>query len=222
MFAPGAVHQLCRRRSELAPDGQVFAVDLAERLLGLARSKAERRGLSNIDFRVGDFEELGLPEDSFDAVVCVFGIFFVPDMPGAVRELWRMVRPGGQLAITTWGPNLFEPGNTAFWEAVRVERPDLYKGFNPWDRICEPASVRTMLSEGGVNTAELVAESGTHPINSPADWWSIVMGSGYRGTIEQLDPVARERIRQANMEYVMVTQLRSVTANVVYAIARKG
>jgi SAM-dependent methyltransferase len=205
----------------VASNGHVVAVDLAERLLQLARAKAKRRGLTNIEFRVGDFEELGLPDNSFDAVVCVFGIFFVPDMPRAVRDLWRMVRPGGQLAITTWGPNLFEPGNTAFWEAVRAERPDLFKGFNPWDRICEPASVRAMLREGGVDTEDVVAESGTHPINSPADWWSIVLGSGYRGTIEQLDPEARERVRQANLKYAHDTQLGSVVTNVVYAIARK-
>ena len=44
------------------------------------------------------------PVASFDAVVCVFGIFFVPDMARAVSELWSRVRPGGKLAVTT-GPN---------------------------------------------------------------------------------------------------------------------
>lgn len=205
----------------VGPTGHVVGVDLAEKLLQLARAKAEGGGLTNIEFRVADFEELGLPDDSFDAVVCVFGIFFVPDMPQAVRELWRMVRPGGQLAITTWGPNLFEPLNTAFWQTVRVERPELYKGFNPWDRICETESVKAMLREGGVDADEVVADSGTHSVNSTADWWSIVLGSGYRGTIEQLDPEARERVRKANFKYVEDTQLRSVAANVVYAIARK-
>lgn len=60
---------------------------------------------------------------AFDAVICVFGIFFVSDMSHAIGELWRMVRPGGQLALTTWGPNLFEPANTIFWDVIRVERP---------------------------------------------------------------------------------------------------
>ncbi len=52
---------------------------------------------------------LGFPDGHFDAVVCVFGLFFVPDMEAQVAELWRMVRPGGQLAITTWGPGIFAP-----------------------------------------------------------------------------------------------------------------
>lgn len=49
-----------------------------------------------------------------------------------------MVKPGGRLAITTWGPNLFEPTNGAFWDAIHIERPDLHRGFNPWDHISEP------------------------------------------------------------------------------------
>ena len=61
---------------------------------------------------------LGYPDASFDAVVSVFSLFFVTDMVAEVRELWRVLRPGGKLAITTWGPRMFEPGSQAFWLAV--------------------------------------------------------------------------------------------------------
>src|SRR5213594_958623 len=56
------------------------------------------------------FATPGFPDRHFDAVVCVVGIFFVPDMETQVAELWRMVRPGGELAMTTWGPGLFCAG----------------------------------------------------------------------------------------------------------------
>src|SRR5688572_14226572 len=134
----------------VGPDGLVIGVDLAEDLLNLARAKAVARGLRNVQFQAGDMLDLGFNDSEFDAVVCVFGIFFVPDMPPAVRELWRLVRPGGKLGITTWGPNLFEPVNTAFWNSIREVRPDLYKIFNPWDRICDPPSLRALFHEGGV------------------------------------------------------------------------
>jgi SAM-dependent methyltransferase len=148
---------------------------------------------------------LGLPDSHFDAVICVFGIFFVPDMHAAVRELWRRVSPAGKLAITTLGPRFFEPASTAFWNSIRRVRPDLYKGFNPWDRITDTDSVRAILSAtdvnpearvdsatrldsaAAVNCIQVSMELGTNAVSAAEDWWSMVLGSGYRGTIEQLD-----------------------------------
>jgi hypothetical protein len=51
-----------------------------------------------------------------------------------------------------------------------------------------------MLNEAGINTAEVLAESGCHLLHSPEDWWAIVLGPEYRGTVEQLDLDARERL----------------------------
>jgi ubiquinone/menaquinone biosynthesis C-methylase UbiE len=201
--------------------GFVLGVDLAENLLELARRKADQRGLKNLDFRAGDMLDLGLPEYSFDAVICVFGIFFVPDMQAAVRELWRLVRPGGKLAITTWGPRFFEPANTAFWDSIRSVRPDLYKGFNPWDRICEPDAVRSLFAAAGVEDLDVVAEAGDCSLSSPEDWWPMVLGTGYRGTVEQLDSEAQERVRRENLDFIRQADVRSIEANVVYAVAAR-
>jgi ubiquinone/menaquinone biosynthesis C-methylase UbiE len=99
--------------------GNVIAVDLAENLLKLGRKKADVLGLKNIQFVAGDMTSLDYSNESFDAVICVFGIFFVYDMEGLVKELWRMVKQGGKLAITTWGPRLFAPLYDIWWQAVK-------------------------------------------------------------------------------------------------------
>jgi ubiquinone/menaquinone biosynthesis C-methylase UbiE len=209
----------------VGPAGSVLGIDLSERLLAIARAKAKAHALSNIAFRRGDMLDVGqVPTTAparYDAVVCVFGIFFVPDMTAAVSALWKAVRPGGKLAITTWGPRFFEPGNTAFWNAIRDVAPTLYKGFNPWDRICDPPSLQGLLADAGVATSMVVAEDGRHPIPSPEAWWSAVLGSGYRGTFERLDAPARARVRDANLAFIRESEIRSVEANVVYAIAVK-
>jgi ubiquinone/menaquinone biosynthesis C-methylase UbiE len=206
----------------VGPEGSVLGIDLAERLLESARAKAKVHGLDNVEFRVGDMLDPGLPESSFDAVVCVFGIFFVPDMTAAVRELWKVVRPGGKLAVTTWGPRFFEPGNTAFWNAVREVAPDLHKSFNPWDRICDPQSVQRLLVDSGIEHSQATAEPGQHPIASPEAWWSAVLGSGYRGTLERLDDQGRAHVRAVNLAFIRDAGVRSVEANVVYAVAMKA
>ena len=199
--------------------GTVLGVDLAERLLELARAKARQLGLTNIRFQVGDMERSGCADENFDAVVCVFGIFFLPDMARAVRELWRMVRQGGQLAITTWGPRVFEPGASAFWEAVSRERRDLVRAFDPWTRIDSPAGLEELLRASGIENANITPESNLQELATPDDWWTIVLGTGYRSTIEQLDSAARERVRIANPE--SLGNIQSIEVNALYAVAKK-
>jgi ubiquinone/menaquinone biosynthesis C-methylase UbiE len=201
--------------------GKVIGVDVAQKLLDLARTNAAQRNLTNIEFELGDMLSLRFPSESFDAVVCVFGIFFVPNMEMSVRELWRCVRPGGQLAVTTWGPNFFEPANSAFWRSIKEVRPDLYKSFNPWDRINNQASLKAILKEGGVESPRIIAENRSHPIHSAEDWWTILLGSGYRGTIEQLSQSDRERVKEANLAFVRDEEISSIETNVLYALATK-
>jgi ubiquinone/menaquinone biosynthesis C-methylase UbiE len=204
-------------------EGHVLAIDLAERLLTLGRAKAAARGLSQVTFEMGDMEHLDLPPHSFQAVICVFGIFFVSDMASLAGALWQLVRPGGQLAVTTWGPRLFEPGNTLFWTAVQHERPDLYRAFQPWDRLTDTVAVRQLLLEAGVAEPEITIsmEAGTQPLRSPEDFWTVVLGSGYRGTIDQLEAEARERVRQELLDGLREQHATAIETNIIYAVAQR-
>jgi ubiquinone/menaquinone biosynthesis C-methylase UbiE len=206
---------------KVGPRGKVVAVDLADKLLAEAKLKAKAKQLNNLEFRAGDMLSLNYADAGFDAVICVFGIFFVPDMAVAVRELWRHVRPGGRLAITTWGENLFEPANSLFWQAVRDERPELYKDFNPWDRISNPEGLSAMLTEAGIQHMDIAAEQAIHPLNTPEDWWILAMGSGYRGTLDQLEPSQLQRVKEANLSQLRAKSVSGIEANVIYAIANK-
>ena len=203
-------------------EGEVIGVDLAENLLQLARQKAAKLSLQNIHFRTGDLLALDFGPEIFDTVVCVFGIFFVPDMTAGVREMWSRVKPGGKLAVTTWGRNLFEPANEEFWRAVADVRPELYKGFNPWDRIDNQTDLLTLLHEAGVQNVEIEQENRWHPVQSPLDWWTIVLGSGYRGTVEQLGPDERGQVKAKNLARLREQAIRQIQTNVLYSVASKA
>jgi ubiquinone/menaquinone biosynthesis C-methylase UbiE len=203
------------------PEGKVTAVDLAPGLIRLAHAKAQRLGLANIEFRVADLLALGDDTtNAFDDVVCVFGIFFVPDMAAALRAMWDCVRPGGRVAVTTWGKGLFEPVNSAFWEAVRGVRPELFKSFHPWDRLGEPALLHRLFEEAGLPKPEVVLEEASHPIRGDGDVLALLLGTGYRGVIEQFSPPERKRVQD---EVTAATaSVPSIRADVLYATATKS
>ena len=153
----------------VGPSGRVLGIDVAAPQLELARARAAREGLGHVWFRRGDATCTGLPDGDFNAVVCVFGVFFAPDMAGFVAEMWCLVRPGGVLAVTTWGPGLFEPANSRFWRYVGEAEPALFKAFNPWDEITTPEALAGLFARAGVPSPSVVAvaSEGPAPARSP-------------------------------------------------------
>ena len=93
----GITARACARRG-----ADVTGIDIAAGLLDAARTLSG--GLA-IDYRLGDAEALPFADASFDAVVSTFGVMFVGRPEAAARELARVCRPGGRLALATWTPD---------------------------------------------------------------------------------------------------------------------
>lgn len=205
----------------IGADGTVIAVDLADKLLELGRAKANAAGLRNVQFRRADMTALDFPDGHFDAIVCVFGIFFVSDMEKQIAELWRMVRPGGKLAITTWGQDLFAPANEIWQTAVRRVRPDLHSTINPWDRITTPVAVCKLFADAGIGQVDVVPDEGYQVIRAPEDFWTIALGSGLRWTVDQMGADAADSVRRETLEILASKHVDRIRTDVIYAIASK-
>ena len=82
--------------------GSVTGVDINEAMLGFARKTAVKQGTSEIEWQQCDAIELPFEDASFDAVLCQQGLQFMPDKPAAVREMVRVLSPGGHLAVSVW------------------------------------------------------------------------------------------------------------------------
>ena len=83
--------------------GQVTATDISPGMLAITRERVAEQGLGNVTLREIDAEELDFPDGSFDAVVCRFGLMFLPDVVGALRRVNRMLVPGGRVSAAVWG-----------------------------------------------------------------------------------------------------------------------
>lgn len=83
--------------------GHVLGVDLSEKMAGAAQQRAAERGVSNASFARMDGEALAIPDASFDVALCALGLMYMPDPEQAVREMRRVLRPGGRFALSVWG-----------------------------------------------------------------------------------------------------------------------
>ena len=82
--------------------GEVIGFDLSEQMLDRAKRKAYGLGLFHLEFRVADVTHLSEGDESFDAVISRFCLMFLPDVPKAVAEIARVLKPGGYLAAAVW------------------------------------------------------------------------------------------------------------------------
>ena len=186
---------LSRRLADLVtPGGEVVGVDLAPGMIELARSA----NISNARFEVMDIEQLELLDESFDAAICGHGFQFVSDLPLAMREARRVLRPDGKLAASVpvtgftdsmsalldsvfdrWLPPAPVavdqlPTRAAINDAVAFRQAALHAGF---------ASAHVEVVEEDVHW-----DSAEHLVSMSMGWWASA------SRLEGLDPIPRQAL----------------------------
>lgn len=191
---------------------RVLATDQSGEMLSLLGKRAQQEGL-DIETRVMDGHALTLEDNSFDMAGSQFGVMLFPDMPKGIRELARVVKPGGRVLMTVFGDAHKIEFFRFFVGAIQTVRPD-FDG-PPMDppplpfQLQNPARLRKEFVDAGLKAVEV--ETITETLEFPAGqhlwtWlnWSnpiceAVLGSlnlttGERATIEQtLNRMVRER-----------------------------
>jgi ubiquinone/menaquinone biosynthesis C-methylase UbiE len=88
----------------LAGKGEVVGVDISPAPLKIAEERASQRGLPNVTFKKADAHALPFPDNSFDCITSRLGIMFFSDLPRALSEMRRVLKPSGRAVLLVWGP----------------------------------------------------------------------------------------------------------------------
>lgn len=201
--------------------GSVIAIDLADRLMERGRDKARTRGLEWLDFQKADMTQLDFQEKKFDVVICVFGIFFVENMAEQLSKLWQMVKPSGQLLVTTWGSEMFVPAYEIWAKQLSSMRPELFKDFNPWDEITTKKGVISLFSKANIPNVIVEVCKNDQELKNGADFWTIAMGSGLRWAIEQLDSSESRLLKEKVVSEIEKNNITCIKSSALIAKAVK-
>jgi SAM-dependent methyltransferase len=107
---------------------EVTAVDFSTQMIERLRTRAAARGIANVRAIVGDGQQLDFPDATFDAAFSLFGVIFFPDRARGLREMARVLRPGGHAVVSSWPPLDRVPVMATVFSSLRDHMPGLPLG----------------------------------------------------------------------------------------------
>ena len=185
-------------------EGKVLGIDAVPEMVEAARREAERRRLHNARFAVAQADRLPAEANGVDAVVSRFGIMFFPSPVGAVREMLRVLKPGGRMAFAVWHFAERNPFHYIVSRAIEryVDSPPPAADAPDAFRFAEPGKLRAILSEAGAAAvSERLLQFSIRAQVSLEEFWTLrsEMSERLRSklaqlTTEQMAQVKRETI----------------------------
>jgi len=213
----------------VGPTGSVMCTDAVAEMVEAAEGEAHRRGIANVSFRRCMADALPFGDNSFDVVISRLGVMFFPDPVAALREMLRVTKPGGPLALAVWQETEQNPFLhvvtevlSRYVEALPAD-PDAPGAF----RFAEPGKLASILTEASaIDVRERFLSFHIEAPISTDEFWEL--RSATSATLrqkladlpkEQTVQVAQE-VREAALEFFPNGKM-SFPARMIIVTARK-
>jgi len=209
----------------MGPLIEVVGCDLSPKMVEVARREARRKGASNISFRVADAEDLPFPRGAFDMVTCRFGLQIFSTPEKALREMRRVLKPGGQIGVAVWGL----PWRAEFLDLIigaivrNTAQPEYIPTPYEFGNIKELKGALARAGFRQVKDRRVVIDM---PVDSPSQYWDAIRRASPIGPVLDYHP----RAHVAKVKDDVYRQLRKyprrggkiwVPNEAVMAVARK-
>lgn len=192
--AAGAGASLFPAAEQLHDGGHVIGVDLAPGMVTRLETEIESRGVANAEARLADAEALPFDDGSFDAIVCGFGLFFFPDLAGALAESYRVLRSGGAFAASTFTPRGLASLDR-IWRLISTHAP-VPDPDPPEERLDRPRQLRAVLGAAGFAQVTVEAAPFESVFDGFDEWWGWIWSMEFSDVLARMDPETLGRFRR--------------------------
>lgn len=179
---------------------EVVATDSSPGMLERLRARVSREGPAGVATHVMDGQALELPDASFDAAFCIFGIMFFPDRSKGFREILRVLRPGGRAAVVTWSAPERVRVMTLGAQATRIALPDLPPAEpSPAFTLQERPVLEREMREAGFRGVRSESVSHFWDAESPELFWEgwRLSSPTCRGLLKEVGPAKEAAVHDA-------------------------
>lgn len=157
---------------------EIVGVDAAQGMITIANRKVAQQGLKGISFSTMPAESLSYENDSFDCVLCRFGVMLFEDSLAGTKEIYRVLKAGGRFAIAVW--NTPESMPTLHW-TYQVMAPRLPEDLHPplakVTSLGGPGVLEDLLKKAGFSKFEIEIRVLNYQFESFDDYWDLVEAS---------------------------------------------
>lgn len=191
---------LARHAARLvAPHGWVLASDIAEGMLAEGLRRATAEGVPQLLATACDAEHLAFSDESFDVTLLGLGLFIFPDPGRALAEMHRVLKPGGRIALSVWGPRESVPLIFRAQDCIarllpvpKVARPSVF-------RLGDATALSAILAEAGFSKVHIEPHSLRCRFDSPEAYWQafLDLAGGAAEALARLPDETQSRLREA-------------------------
>jgi ubiquinone/menaquinone biosynthesis C-methylase UbiE len=182
--------------NQVGPGGRVVGIDLAEQMVQETTADIQRRGQHNVEMHHMSAEQLDFPDASFDRVLCGFALWMFPRPHQALQEVFRVLKPGGRVGLTTWTDDC--PFLTWVRQELRASLPPQAAPAHSGPAAPSfdtPAQLATALQHAGFERLEIRIEDHEFVYATDEEWWFSLWSHGIRSRLEQLAPPDLAQVR---------------------------
>lgn len=217
----GAVLLPCAER--VGRFGRVVGIDLSQKMLEQTEDAARAIGLDNFELYKMDAEHLEFRDEIFDIVTCAFSLFFFPAMDTALREMYRVLVPGGRIGITLFSgsPLPFEPGWQIFAEQARAYNIVVR---TPQRVVYSPDDAQSLLADVGFGQVQIHLEKYEVVFSDLEEWWAFQFTLGNRATLLRMSDEMRAQFKEeyfAKLRPLFQNDGLHLGVSVVYVVGSK-
>nr|WP_199077714.1 class I SAM-dependent methyltransferase [Pedobacter sp. ASV19] len=162
------------------PNGKVTGIDLAEDMLLIAHSNAQKKKVKNYETRTTDVGDLTFKSESFDAISCRMGFMFFPSMDMACMQLYRVLKPDGRISVSVWDGPEHNDWITTIMNVIKkhIPLPPPKPGAPGMFRCAQPGKMEELLALVGFKYITRERISSTVDYESFDRYWEIMMDVG--------------------------------------------